>query len=391
MVGPIVMRTPQYTREQRIHLLEQKMSKTSHKIIKDSFKKRFPFSGRSPSKMTVWKQHKKFKEKGTVLNQNKGNSGRKVTVLTDNNLASIRNLISEEKNLPSRQSRSSCRRNNLPFPISKSSFNRGVKLLGFHPYKLHRRHVLKPGDKVKRVNMVNHVLAKVEENPNWIKNLWMSDEAVFSLNGNVNTKNVICYSEKRSGRPEDFTIDTSKHADSVMPWACVAGDGRKLELKFFEPEMVDGERVSGTLNGPRYYKLLRYHAIPQIKALNHGTLADQVWQQDGARPHWSEQNLAYLQGQFGTNTLALGAARWGGGEWSPHSPDLSVLDFCLWGVLKYHVYQHPMPTTKAALKEKIVSVWDRDITPELISKSYKGFITRCRKVLEKNGGHQDNE
>ena len=96
-----------------------------------------------------------------------------------------------------------------------------------------------------------------------------------------------------------------------------------------------------------------------------------------------EQNLDYLQGQFVVNTLALGAARWGGGEWAPHSPDLSVLDFCVWGVMKYHVFKHPMPTTKQSLKEKIIKVWEEEITPELIKKAFKGFISRCNKVLQK--------
>ena len=387
----IVMRTPQYTTEQRVYLLEQKMGHTPHKVLKFNYKRKFPFSGRSPSKMTVWKQQKKFSSKGTVLNQNKNNSGRKKTVLTPANLNRMRELFDAEKDLPARQSRSSCRKHNLPFQITKSSFNRGVKLLDFHPYKLHRRHLLKPGDKVKRVAMARHVLDIHNRKPDWLNNLWMSDEAVFSLNGNVNSKNVVCYSERRGGRPEDFNIDITKHAASVMPWACLAGDGRKLLLKFFEPETVDGEKVPGTLNGARYYKLMRYRVIPQIKALNGGSLSDQCWQQDGARPHWSEQNLVYLQGQFGTNTLALGARRWGGGEWAPHSPDLSVLDFCIWGVMKYYVFQHPMPTTKQALKDKIQLVWDNQINPDLIKKAFKAFIARCTKVLQKDGGHQDNE
>jgi hypothetical protein len=92
----------------------------------------------------------------------------------------------------------------------------------------------------------------------------MSDEAVFSLNGNVNTKNVVCYIERMGGRPKEFFIDVTKHTASVMPWACMAGDGRKLRLKFFEPEMVDAERVPGTKNG---------------------SLNSQTWQQDGDRPH----------------------------------------------------------------------------------------------------------
>ena len=386
-----VMKTKQYTVEERVLLVEEKIKKNSHKITKDNYKRRFPLTGRSPSKMTVWKMCRKFHSKGTVSNQNRGNSGRKVSVLTPQVLNSIRDLVDSEKTLPARQSRSSCRRHHLPMQVSKSSFHRGVRKLGYHPYKLHRRHILKAGDMVKRVRMATHVLQNYEENPDWINNLWMSDEAVFSLNGNVNSKNVVCYSEKGAGRPENFCIDLSKHADSVMPWACLAGDGRKLQLQYFEPEVIDGEQVSGTMTGARYYKLLRYKAIPEIKSLNNGSLVNQCWQQDGARPHWSAQNLAYLQGQFGTNTLALGAAKWGGGEWAPHSPDLSVLDFCVWGVLKHHVFQHPMPTNKQQLKDKIQLMWDREITPELVNKAFNSFIKRCRNVLDKNGGHQDEE
>ena len=145
---------------------------------------------------------RKFQQKGTVENQNKGNLGRKVSVLTPANLNLIRELVESEKNLPSRQSRSSCRRHDLPVQISKSSYHRGLKMLGFHPYKLHRRHISKGSDMAKRVIMARHVIQKYEENPNWLCNLWMSDEAVFSLNGNVNSKNVVCYSEKGAGRPK---------------------------------------------------------------------------------------------------------------------------------------------------------------------------------------------
>ena len=59
--------------------------------------------------------------------------------------------------------------------------------------------------------------------------------------------------------------------------------------------------------------------------------------------------------------------------------------------MKYHVFQHPMPTTKAMLKEKILRVWDEKITPDLIQRAFQGFIRRCQKVLDNNGGHQDNE
>ena len=155
-MAPIILKTPQYTLQERIFMVEQKMRNNPHKVLKFKYKKAFPFSGRSPSKMAVWKQTKKFKSSGTLHNLNKGRSGRPKTVLTDDRLGVMRELFEDEKNLPARQSRSSCRRHNLPINMSKSSFNRGVKLLGYHPYKLHHRHAHKPGDKVRRVAMTQH-------------------------------------------------------------------------------------------------------------------------------------------------------------------------------------------------------------------------------------------
>ena len=130
-MAPIILRTPQYTSEERVFKVEEKMSNSSHKVIKFNYKRKFPFSVRSPSKMAIWKQTRKFKTSGTLLNLNKGRSGRKKSALTDGNLAVMRQLFEDVKNLPARQSRSSCRKHNLPLPMSKSSFNRGVKLLNF--------------------------------------------------------------------------------------------------------------------------------------------------------------------------------------------------------------------------------------------------------------------
>ena len=90
---------------------------------------------------------------GTVLNLNKGRSGRKPTALTEARLQMMENMLEGicllyksifyfikiilvESELPARVARSSCRKHRLPEPMSKSSFNRGIKKLGFHPYKL---------------------------------------------------------------------------------------------------------------------------------------------------------------------------------------------------------------------------------------------------------------
>ena len=56
--------------------------------------------------------------------------------------------------------------------------------------------------------------------------------------------------------------------------------------------------------------------------------------QDGASVHRTRKTLNYIQSTFGTRTLALGSEGWGGMSWSPNSPDLAPLDFCIWGVMK---------------------------------------------------------
>jgi hypothetical protein len=79
-----------------------------------------------------------------------------------------------------------------------------------------------------------------------------------------------------------------------------------------------------------------------------------MWfQQDGVPPHFHRNNRQYLDDNF-TNTCIIG---WGSNNlWPPRSPDLTPLDFFLWGVLKERVYQTPVLTVKE-LKEFVISVW----------------------------------
>ena len=83
--------------------------------------------------------------------------------------------------------------------MTKSSFNRAIKKLGYHPYKLVVkylrdteifiiignicRHKLNPADIPRRLAMSNYVIQKNTSDPSWLSKLWTSDEANFNLNG----------------------------------------------------------------------------------------------------------------------------------------------------------------------------------------------------------------
>ena len=61
---------------------------------------------------------------------------------------------------------------------------------------------------------------------------------------------------------------------------------------------------SETMDGEKYHRLLHYHVLPQLKAVNGGTLNGYVWQQDGAPCHATNRNMQYLDRQFGSRVVS---------------------------------------------------------------------------------------
>ena len=104
-------------------------------------------------------------------------------------------------------------------------------------------------------------------------------------------------------------------------------------------------------------------------------------QQDGAPPHYHRDVRAYLD-----DTLP---GRWigrrGAIEYPPRSPDLTPLDFYLWGILKDEVYRQK-PATLNALRETIEASCAA-ITPDTLTAVVRSAVRRHRRCLAADGGH----
>lgn len=70
--------------------------------------------------------------------------------------------------------------------------------------------------------------------------------------------------------------------------------------------------------------------------------------------------------------------------WSPRSPDLTPLDFFLWGSLKEKVYKD-RPATVNELINKITTVC-REITPQQLNNVILNNRKRIEKCILYNGG-----
>lgn len=125
--------------------------------------------------------------------------------------------------------------------------------------------------------------------------------------------------------------------------------------------------------------LLQVEVIPHLESL--GLLSTLWWQQDGAPPHFALNVRRYLRDIFGSRWISRGGPL----EWPPRSPDLSPLDFFLWGYLKRLVYKN-RPTTLEELKANIVKEC-LAITPETLENVRANCLRRMLICKQNNGGH----
>ena len=136
----------QLTTEQRVFIVLHYTQTQSIAAVQNAFRPRFP-DRNPPTKRTVMKNVRKYSEAGTSLNLNKGNSGRRRTTRSEENIAAVRDLLQQNPG------NVSARRN--PLPISRTGFNRITRLdLRWHPYRMHVRHELLAADLPRRLRFV---------------------------------------------------------------------------------------------------------------------------------------------------------------------------------------------------------------------------------------------
>ena len=359
----------QLTVEQRTFLVEVFIRTNNMINVIDQFQERFPERD-PPTTKTIKRTIEKFRDRGTVRNQNAGRSGRLRTVRVPENINLVQEII-EENNAPV-----TSRKNGLE--ITKSSFNRITKEdLNFHPYKISVRHTLENGDHERRINFCQWLLLKFQD-ANFMRKIVIGDEAAFCVNGDGNFHNAVRYATK--GEPPDFHYDVPNSRQKVSVWAAVCGNGRILGPYFFDHN----------INGVSYVNMINEQVVPEMNEIYDFNLFGDVhfqqnvwWFQDGAPCHRQVIVTERLHELFGNQIVALNQEI----EWPPRSPDLTPCDFFLWGELKARVYKSPSPNV-IVLRQKIINEFERlQNDQELILRVVRSMEKRARACIERHGGH----
>ena len=139
-----------------------------------------------------------------------------------------------------------------------------------------------------------------------------------------------------------------------------------------------GRRTSDEMvRGTTYLDMLEQFFFPQIEQLQPNIL----FQQDGAPSHWFNEVRATLDNIFRGRWIGRG----GPIAWPPRSPDLTPLDFFLWGYVKDKVYATPVRDLRD-LRERIIEAIE-SISEDMLQRTWQEIVHRLDIVTVTAGAH----
>lgn len=350
----------QFTIQERVFMVRVFSETHDVREVKRQFRRHFP-NARAPANRTIRRNYNKYIRYGKSGNRCKDVSGRPRTGRSPQNIQRVQQELQNHPTV-------SVRRNNAP--VTKSTFNRIVrKDLNYIPYRLKLRHALQPGDARRRLAFCNWL----QQQPgNFLLHVIVGDEAVFRMNGHVNVWNTRMYAPKNNH--PNFTYDVPNNRESVMVWVGLCGDNLIVGPYFFQQNV----------NAQSYLQMINQYVLPQLQArygqFANGAVRRLWWVQDGAPAHRAIVVRRRLQQLFPNRVVGLGHPV----EWPPRSPDLTPMDFFLWGYIKDKVYK-TVPQNIAQLQQRITNCIVGLRRTRMGRRAVHAMATRAQKCIAVQG------
>lgn len=233
------------------------------------------------------------------------------------------------------------------------------------PYKIHVCQALHLGDNAKRIQWCNWLLGKVRVDANFLSKVLWTDECKFTNSGMFNRHNAHYWS---SENPRQYRETRPQVRFGINIWIGMLGEN-----------LIGPYIYEENLTAERYERFLRTQLMDYLEDIPLNQLREIWWHQDGAPAHTSREARIALNELFPNKWIG----KYGSIEWPPRSPDLSPLDYFLWGHLKNEVYQ-VMPTSLEQLRARIVHAIAQ-ISRRSIRRAINNMLRRARLCLNQNG------
>lgn len=235
--------------------------------------------------------------------------------------------------------------------------------LRLYAYKVQVVQEIKPDDRPKREEFACVMLDRIAADETFLSRVMFTDEATFHVSGAVNRHNVRIWGSESPQALREHMRDSPK----VNVW-CGLMINRIVGPFFFQEPTVDGAI---------YLDMLEQFAVPQITDLQPNVM----FQQDGAPPHWSLDVRTFLNDTFPQRWIGRG----GPIPWPPRSPDITPLDFFLWGYVKDRVYATPVKDLQD-LKQRIRIVIN-SVTEQMLRNTWREIDYRLDILRATRGAH----
>jgi len=104
-----------------------------------------------------------------------------------------------------------------------------------------------------------------------------------------------------------------------------------------------------------------------------------IFQHDGAPTHTSRNVRRFLNRTYPNRWIGRNGPQY----WPARSPDLTPVDFFLWGHLKNYIYQKPVLNREDLFNRIIEAV--ASISPDMIINTQQSLLKRARLCIDANG------
>lgn len=335
--------------EERVHIILQYAKFENFEEITRRWKDHFPTV--APDRKTMRLLVDKFKETGSVNDLER--PGRPRSVTSQESIERVVEVLHEDP-------QTSVRRGSLAAGISRTSFHRAIREVGFHSYRPQTVIELSEDDFDRREEFCSVWVPKLKSEPSLMDHIVWSDESQFRLDGVVNRHNC-CYWALSNPH---IQIPVPHTSVGVTVWCGLTSSG--IIGPYFFDDFV---------NAQTYLTMLEEFVWPRIirKRL--------YFQQDGAPAHYANIVRDWLD----TKLAGRWIGRRGPFEWPARSPDLTPCDFFLWGCLKDIVYRERSVTLNE-LRARIVAAC-KEIPVEHCEHACRSVCDRFEQCLQTGGRH----
>lgn len=234
---------------------------------------------------------------------------------------------------------------------------------GYHPYHYQPVQSLHDNDGPARIVFCEWLLRNINCNILW------TDEALFTRIGIYNSRNEHYWA---LSNPHVIRNNYHQVRFSVNVWAGIIGN-----------VIVGPIFIEGRLTGTNYLNMLRGVIEDLLDEVPLSYYNNHYYQHDGAPPHYASAVRDFLNNKYGDRWIGRG----GPVPWPPRSPDLTPLDFFLWGEVKRRVYVEEAQSVEDLRCKIIQAFHDIRNQTDTLNLLKNSLEKRVRLCIERNGLH----